>query len=73
MTTGPDRSRGRGEALEPGAAVAAVLVEHVWASPGRRRLAHGGQAAGSELVDAATLGELTADVIAAAARSGEQD
>ena len=57
-----------GDALEPGAAVAAVLVEHVW----RRAIDDavsrtGGAPLVSELVDATTFTELGADAIAAAA------
>ena len=58
-----------GETLEPGAAVAAVLVEHVWARALDDAVARiGGKPLASDLVDAADLGELGADVIAAAAR-----
>ena len=69
-----DALRRLGDALEPGGAVAAVLVEHVWVRALDDAVSRtGGRPLASELVDAATLGELTADVIAAAARSGEQD
>jgi hypothetical protein len=59
-----------GTALEPGAAVAALLVEHVWA----RALVDaasrtGGTPLASEFVDATTLGELVADLVDAARRS----
>jgi hypothetical protein len=58
------------EALEPGAAVAAVLVEHVWVQTLDDAVAHiGGKPLASDLVEAAELGELSADLIAAAARS----
>ena len=58
-----------GEALEPGAAVAAVLVEHVWVRAMDDAVSRtGGKPLASELVDAASLGELTADLIATAAR-----
>ena len=61
-----------GDALEPGAAVAAVLVEHVWVRTLDDAVARtGGKPLASELVDAADLGELSADLITAAAR-GEQ-
>jgi hypothetical protein len=61
-----------GEALEPGAAVAAVLVEHVWVRALDDAVSRtGGKPLASELVDAASLGELTADLIQAAARGEE--
>ena len=64
-----DALRRLGEALEPGAAVAAVLVEHVWVRALDDAVSRtGGRPLASELVDAAALGELTADLIAAAAR-----
>ena len=62
-----------GEALEPGAAVAAVLVEHVWIQALEDAVTRtGGKPLASELVDAAGLDELTPDVIAAAARGEER-
>jgi hypothetical protein len=61
-----------GEALEPGAAVAAVLVEHVWVRALDNAVSRTvGKPLASELVDAAALGELTADLIATAARGEE--
>ena len=61
-----------GDALEPGAAVAAVLVEHVWVQALDDAVSRtGGRPLASELVNAASLGELTADLIATAA-SGEE-
>ena len=60
-----------GEGLEPGAAVAAVLVEHLWARALDDAVAHtGGTPLASELVDAAALADLSPDVIAAAATRG---
>ena len=64
-----DALRRLGEALEPGAAVAAVLVEHVWVQALDDAVSRtGGRPLASELVDAAALGELSADLIAVAAR-----
>ena len=61
-----------GEALEPGAAVAAVLVEHVWVQALDDAVSHtGGTLLASELVEAAALADLSPDVIAAAATRGE--
>jgi hypothetical protein len=58
-----------GEGLEPGAAIAAVLVEHVWALALEDAVSRtGGKQLASQLVDAAELAELTEDVIAAAGR-----
>jgi hypothetical protein len=46
--------------LEPGAAIAAVLVEHVWANAvGEAVTRVGGAEAAAEFVDATALGELT--------------
>lgn len=48
-----------GEALEPGAAVAAVLVEHAWARALQEAVSRtGGRPLTSEFVDATGLGEL---------------
>jgi hypothetical protein len=64
-----DALRRLGDALEPGAAVAAVLVEHVWVQALDDAVSRtGGRPLASELVDAAALGELSADLIAVAAR-----
>ena len=64
-----DALRRLGEALEPGAAVAAVLVEHVWVQALDDAVSRtGGRPLASELVDAAALGELSADPITVAAR-----
>ena len=61
-----------GQALEPGAAVAAVLVEHVWVRRLDDAVARiGGRPLASDLVDAAALGELSADLLAAAARGAQ--
>ena len=60
------------EGLEPGAAVAAVLVEHVWARAlGDAVSRTGGKPLASEFVDAAALAELDPDLLAAAARDNE--
>jgi hypothetical protein len=54
-----------GDALEPGAAVAAVLVEHVWQRAIDDAVSRtGGVPLVSELVDATTFTELGADAIA---------
>jgi hypothetical protein len=64
-----DALRRLGDALEPGAAVAAVLVEHVWVQALDDAVSRtGGRPLASELVDAGALGELSADLIAVAAR-----
>jgi hypothetical protein len=59
-----------GEALEPGAAMAAVLVEHVWAGALDDAVSRtGGTPLANEFVDATTLAELAPDLLAAAERS----
>ena len=64
-----DALRRLGEALEPGAAVAAVLAEHVWVQALDDAVSRtGGRPLASELVDVAALGELSADLIAVPAR-----
>ena len=64
-----DVLRRLGEALEPGAADAAVLVEHEWVQSLDDAVSRtGGSRLASELVDVAALGELSADLIAVAAR-----
>jgi hypothetical protein len=64
-----DALRRLGKALEPGAAVAAVLVEHVWVQALDDAVSRtGGSRPASELVDVAALGELSADLIAVPAR-----
>ena len=55
-----------GAELAPGAAIAAVLVEHTWARALEDAVAQsGGTALSSEFVDAASLGELTQQLLAA--------
>ena len=62
-----DTVRALGETLEPGNAVAAVLVEHVWANTLGDAVARiGGTEAVSEMVDAGGLTEM-ADRLRAAA------
>ena len=57
------------ETLDPGAAVAAVLVAHVWADAFDEAVARmGGTQQASELVEAATLAELAPTVLAASER-----
>jgi hypothetical protein len=54
-----------GDTLEPGGAVAALLVEHAWVRTLDDVVARtGGKPLASRLVDAAELGELTADLMA---------
>jgi hypothetical protein len=61
-----------GEALEPGAAIAALLVEHTWVRALDDAVSHsGGKPLSSRLVDAAGFDELSADLIAAAAPGAE--
>ena len=56
-----------GEGLEPGAAIAALLVEHVWLRAIDDAVTRtGGKPLASEFVEAAALADLSQDVIAAA-------
>jgi hypothetical protein len=60
-----------GEALEPGAALAAVLVEHVWLRALDDAVSHtGGTPLASELVEAAAFADLSPDLIVDAATRG---
>jgi hypothetical protein len=53
-----------GKSLEPGSALAVVLVEHVWARGLEDAVARvGGRALASEFVDAAKLSELAPDLL----------
>ena len=62
-----------GEGLEPGAAIAAVLVEHVWMRALDDAVSHtGGTQLASELVAAGAFADLSPDLIAAAATRGEE-
>jgi hypothetical protein len=55
-----------GAELAPGAAIAAVLVEHTWARALEDAVSQtGGSRLSSEFVDAASLGELTQQLLAA--------
>jgi hypothetical protein len=64
-----DVVRDIGAALEPGAALAAVLVDHVWSSALDDAASRtGGTLLHSDFVDAAALGELGAELLAAAGR-----
>jgi hypothetical protein len=57
--------------LEPGSALAAVLVDHQWARALEDAVARtGGASVASHFVEATKLHELTADVVAAAGRGG---
>ena len=59
-----DLLRDLGTALEPGAALAAVLVEHVWARDlGDAVSRLSGRTLASEFVEAATLSELPPDLL----------
>jgi hypothetical protein len=60
--------RDLGKTLEPGAALAAVLVEHVWARALEDAVSRtGGGRLASEFVEAETLSELAPDLLAKAA------
>jgi hypothetical protein len=60
-----------GAALEPGGALAAVLVDHVWSSALDDAVARtGGTLLANDFVDAGALGELGAELVAAAGRRG---
>jgi hypothetical protein len=61
--------RDLGKTLEPGAALAALLVEHVWARTLEDAVARtGGDRLASEFVEAETLSELAPDLLAQAAK-----
>ena len=58
-----------GARLEPGGALAAVLVDHVWSTTLEDAVARtGGTRLASDFVDAAGLAELAAELLAAAGR-----
>jgi hypothetical protein len=58
-----------GRTLRPGAAMAAVLVEHVWAGALEDAVSRtGGTPLVNEFVDATTLGDVSADLLTAARR-----
>jgi hypothetical protein len=66
----PDTLRELGSALEPGAAIVAVLVDHAWARALEDAVSRtGGTALTREFVDSKGLAELGPDLVAAAARS----
>jgi hypothetical protein len=61
-----------GEALEPGAAIVALLVEHRWAKTLEEAVSRtGGTPLASEFVQATTLAELAPAVLAAARHGGD--
>jgi hypothetical protein len=61
-----------GKALEPGAAMVALLVEHEWANALEDAVSRtGGTALANEFVDDTALAELASQLLAAAARRGE--
>ena len=67
----PDVVRELGAALEPGAALAAVLVDHVWSGALEDAVARtGGTPLANDFVDATALGQLGAELLAAAGRPG---
>ena len=58
--------------LEPGAAMAALLVEHVWARGVEDAVSRtGGTPLASEFIDATALGDLASNLLAAARRHGD--
>jgi hypothetical protein len=60
-----------GAALEPGGALAAVLVDHVWSSALDDAVARtGGTLLANDFVEGTALGELEAELLAAADRAG---
>jgi hypothetical protein len=66
-----DIVRELGAGLEPGAALAAVLVEHVWGRALDDAVARtGGTLLTNDFVDATALAELGAELVAAAGRGG---
>jgi hypothetical protein len=66
-----DTLRELGTSLAPGAAIAAVLIEHVWAEALEAAVARtGGAPLVSEFVDARTLAELAPELLSAASRRG---
>ena len=59
-----------GSSLEPGGAIAAVLVEHVWAGGLQDAVSRvGGSSLASDFVDATALAELAPELLAAAGRT----
>jgi hypothetical protein len=66
-----DVVRELGAALEPGAALAAVLVDHVWSTALDDAVSRtGGTLLANDFVDATALSELEAELLAAAGRPG---
>jgi hypothetical protein len=64
-----DTMRELADALEPGSAVAAVLVEHVWAGALSDAVARcGGTPVSNEFVSAAALGDVAETLVAGVAR-----
>jgi hypothetical protein len=67
----PNSLRRLGEMLQPGAAIAAVLVEHVWAHAVDDAVERtGGAPLLSAFVDGMEIAELTSELAAATARAG---
>jgi hypothetical protein len=68
----PETLNALGEALTPGGAMVAVLVEHEWAGALEDAVARtGGTALANEFVDTTALAELAPDLLAAAARASD--
>ena len=69
---GGEKLRELEKALEPGAAMAALLVEHVWARGLEDAVSRtGGTPLASEFIDATALGDLASNLLAAARRHGD--
>jgi hypothetical protein len=67
----PNSLRRLGETLQPGDAIAAILVEHVWAHAIDDAVERtGGDALLSTFVDGTEIAELTSELAAAAVRAG---
>ena len=68
---GGEKLRELEKELEPGAAMAALLVEHVWARGVEDAVSRtGGTPLASEFIDATALGDLASNLLAAARRHG---
>jgi hypothetical protein len=67
-----EQIRALGEALEPGAAVVALLVEHAWAQSLEDAVSRtGGVSIDNQFVDATSLSELAPALLEAVARRGD--
>jgi hypothetical protein len=64
--------RALGKALDPGAAMIALLIQHTWAETLQDAVSRiGGRPLASEFVEATTLAELSAEVLAFAGAGGD--